>query len=221
VQLSRFEDGEVDVAEPMVVMPNQRQIDGHALLHGGIGKSLSDTVAVRLIGELFPNLREVGLTIRIWEVRERCRPLAHEMHAPPEQVARGAPLGRIDVGLREHTTAEYCGNLVRVDLVVFGLTAMDGLPVERMAEHTSDPFLGAEVRQPIPGEHTLNGNGEIVPLGRNDLEQRLRAGVEMAVDHDFTIAVHDADIHRSRMQVDAAVMVMLFGVESPEVSSSS
>jgi hypothetical protein len=42
----------------------------------------------------------------------------------------------------------------------------------------------------------------------------------MAVDHDCTISVQEADIHRSRMQVDAAIMVMRFGVEAPEVSSS-
>jgi hypothetical protein len=89
-----------------------------------------------------------------------------------------------------------------------------------MAEHNRDPNLGAEVRQPIPGEHTFNGHGEIVPIGRHDLEQRLRAGVEMAVDHDCTISVQEADLHHSRMQVDAAVMVMRFGVEAPEVSSS-
>jgi hypothetical protein len=98
--------------------------------------------------------------------------------------------------------------------------AMDRLHVERMAEHRSDPFLGAEVGQPLPGEHTLNGHGEIAPLGRPVIEQRLRAGFEMAADQECTIAVHDADAHRSRMQVDAAVMGTLLGVESPRVSSS-
>jgi hypothetical protein len=40
------------------------------------------------------------------------------------------------------------------------------------------------------------------------------------VYEDRALPVQDADIHRSRMQVDAAVMVMLRGVEAQGVSSS-
>ena len=49
------------------------------------------------------------------------------MRPSPEQVAGRPHGGRIDVGLREHATAEQYGDFLGVNLVVFGLTPMDPL----------------------------------------------------------------------------------------------
>ena len=51
-------------------MANQREVDFDALLHRGIGKPLGDPVAVRL-GDLFPNLGQVILTIGLLDMREQ------------------------------------------------------------------------------------------------------------------------------------------------------
>ena len=83
-------------------------------------------------------------------------PFACQMHAAPEQVAGGPHRGGIDIGLREHAATEQGGNLLGIDLVVFGLTAMDGLHGEGMTEDKRDAFVGTEVGEPVPGEHTFD-----------------------------------------------------------------
>jgi hypothetical protein len=41
------------------------------------------------------------------------------------------------------------GNLVGIDLVVFGVAAMDGLHLESVTQDESNPFLGAEIGEPL------------------------------------------------------------------------
>ena len=43
----------------------------------------------------------------------------------------------------------------------------------------------------------------------------------LPVHQDLAILVQDAEVHGAGMQVDATVKLVLFGVESHEVSSSS
>ena len=45
-----------------------------------------------------------------------------------------------------------------VDLVIFGLAAVNGFHIERMAQDKGNRFLSAEVGEPIPGEDTFNGH---------------------------------------------------------------
>ena len=143
------------------------------------------------------------------------------MHPPPEQVTGRPHLGGIDVGLREHAAAQQHGNLLGIDLVVFGLAAVDGFHIEGMAEDKGNAFLGTEVGEPVPGEDTFDGDDQIVPIGRNGLEKRFWAGFHVPVQQDLAVLVQDTDVHGAGMQVDAAVKLVLFGVESHEVSSSS
>jgi hypothetical protein len=62
-------------------------------------------------------------------------------------------------------------------------------------------------------DHTLT-------IGRHGLEKRLRTGFHVPMQQDLAVLVEDTDIHGAGMQIDAAVKLVLFGVESPEVSSS-
>ena len=54
-----------------------------------------------------------------------------------------------------------------------------------------------------------------VTIGRHSLEQRFRRGFHVAVQHNFTVVIHDTDVHAPGMQVDTAVKGVLMGVESP------
>ena len=122
--------------------------------------------------------------------------------------------GGIDVGLREHAAAEQDGNLVRVDRVIFSLATMDGLHVEGMAEDERDAFISAQVGQPVPGEHTFDGDDDIVSIGGNGFEKGLRVRLHVTVKQRLTGLVEDADVHRTGMQVDAAVKWVLRVVKS-------
>jgi hypothetical protein len=77
-------------------------------------------------------------------------PFPREIQATPEEVPGGAPLGRIDLGVWQHPAAQEASNFVRIDLVIFGLAAVDGLHREGMAQDEGNPLLGAEVGQPGP-----------------------------------------------------------------------
>ncbi len=83
------------------------------------------------------------------------------------------------------------------------------------------PFAGTEVGQPVPGEDAFDTDDQVLPVGRNGLEKRLWACGHIPVHKDLSILVQDAEVHGAGMQVDAAVKLVLFGVESHEVSSSS
>jgi hypothetical protein len=109
---------------------------------------------------------------------------------------------------------------LRVDLVIFGLTPVDGFHVKRMPEDKRQPFAGTQVSKPIPGEDAFNTDDQIFPVGRNGLEERFWGGVHIPVEQNLSVLVQDAEIHGARMQVDATIKLVLFGVESHEVSSS-
>ena len=66
---------------------------------------------------------------------EQLGALAHEVVTPAQQIARGAHLGWVDVGLGERAAAQNGGNLVGIDLIVLCFTPVDRLHVERMPEH--------------------------------------------------------------------------------------
>ena len=76
-----------------------------------------------------------------------------------------------------------------------------------------------EGREPVPGQEACASDDSLRTRGRHGLEQRLRAGLPGALGHALTVVVEDTDVHGAGMQVDAAVCLVLFGVESHEVAS--
>ena len=102
---------------------------------------------------------------------------------------------------------------MRVDLVVLGLAAVDGLHVEGVAEDEGEAFARAQVGDPVPGEDALDGDHHVVVVRGDHVEQVLQGGRAMAMDADLALRVEDADVHPSRMQIDPTVVSVLFGIE--------
>jgi hypothetical protein len=100
---------------------------------------------------------------------------------------------------------------VGIDLVVLGLTAVNGFQVQGMAEDEGNPRLGTEVREPVPREDTFDRDHEILAVGRNDLEQGVWAGLHITLPHDLPVSVQDADVHGPGMQGNATVEFVLCG----------
>ena len=93
--------------------------------------------------------------------------------------------------------------------------AVDRFHVKGMTEDEGDAFaLGTEIGQPVPGEDALDGDDEVVAIGRDDLQKRFGVRGQVLVDQNLAVAVEDADVHRFRVQIDAAVVAMLVRVES-------
>ena len=143
-----------------------------------------------------------------------------QRQAATQEITGGAHLGGIDIRLREHTATEQGGNLLRGDLVVFGLASMDGFQRESMTKDTRDACVGTEVSEPVPGEQAFDGAHHPLSIRSNGFQAESWCGFHIAMHEALTALVADADVHRSGMQVDAAVKWVLGGVESHEVSSS-
>jgi hypothetical protein len=86
--------------------------------------------------------------------------------------------------------------------------------VEGMTEHEGNPLLLTQVGEPVPGEHALGGHSEILAVGSEDLENRPWAGSEVLVDLDVSGLVQDTDVEGSGVEIDAAVVEVLLGIES-------
>jgi hypothetical protein len=136
------------------------------------------------------------------------------MQPAAQQVAGGPHRGRIDVGLGEHPAPQQDGDLVGVDPVVLGFAAVDGFHIEGVPEDEADPFGGAEIGEPVPGEHALDGNDEVFAVRGDRVEERLRGRPEVAVQQDLARLVEDAQIHRAGVEIDAAVVLVLLGVKA-------
>ena len=150
----------------------------------------------------------------VLDVGEELAALADEEEAAAEQVAGGTHARRIDVGHGEHAAAEQPGDLARVDPVVLGLAAVDGLHVEGVAEDEGD-VLGAEVGEPVPAEDALGGDDQVVAEGFDGFEEELGLAGQVAVQQDVAAPVlEDAEVHGAGVEVDAAVVSMLASVEA-------
>jgi hypothetical protein len=93
-----FEDGQFHVAEQFCVVVSQGMVDCDTLRHGGLGTPLSDTIAVRLLGDLLAACGQVRLASGMLDVGYPLRPCAHQMQAVPEEISRGPHLGRVRLG---------------------------------------------------------------------------------------------------------------------------
>jgi hypothetical protein len=74
--------------------------------------------------------------------------------------------------------------------------------------------FSTEVGEPVPGEDAFHGHDQTVTIGCHGPEKGIGSGLQVAVQHDFPIVAHDADVHGTGMQVDSAVKGVLIGVES-------
>ena len=179
-------DGACDVAPQRIVGGEKRQINFDTLLDGWIGKALGHPLAVRFGGDLVANGREGRLALGMLHVRQDLGPLVRQRHAAPQQGTGGAPVGGRDRGLREHAATEQSGNLVRINLVIFGLPAMDGFHGEGMTEDTGDACVGTEVGEPVPGEQACDGDDETLSIRSNDVQEGIRVGFHVTVHQALT-----------------------------------
>jgi hypothetical protein len=81
------------------------------------------------------------------------------------------------VGLRKESAPREGRDLEGVELVVLRLSAVDGLHGQGVAQDERQALGGTDVGQPVQGEHALGRHDEIVPIGRDGLEEGGRRGL--------------------------------------------
>ena len=148
-------------------------------------------------------------------------PFARERHPAPEQIPGGPHRGGIHIGLGPHAAAQEHGDLVGINRLVLGLAPMDGLHGEGVAQDEGNALTGAEVGQPVPGEDPFDADHQVLAVGGHRLQKRFGPCLHLPVEQDLPVPVQDAEVHGAGVQVDATIKLVLLGVESPEVSSSS
>ena len=88
-----------------------------------------------------------------------------------------------------------------------------------MPEDERDVFLGTEISQLVPGKHALGANHQVLSMRGDGFEKDFRVGPNIAMKQDLSFLVEDAQVHFVGVQIDSAVMLVLFGVQSHEKAS--
>src|SRR5262249_11755261 len=117
-------------------------------------------------------------------------------------------------GLGEHAAAEQDGDLGGVALVVLGLAAVEGLPVQSVSEDKRDLLFLAEVGEPVPGEQALAGDDETFAEGGDGAEEGVGAGGDGLLQDGGAGGIEDADGEGPGVEVNAPIESMLLVVES-------
>jgi hypothetical protein len=218
--LGGLDDGKFQITEALIIIGDEGEVARDVLWHSSIGKALGDTLAVGCIGDVLADLRPVRLARGLLAVRSECSACAHPGPAASEEIPRGPQRSGIDRRLREHTTPEQRGTLVRIDLVVCGFAAVNRPHLEGVPQHEGYTFVHTEIGEPIPGEETFDGDDQPLPLGSHGLEKGFRGRFHVAVHQEFPLATPEADRHGAGMQVDPTVKLVRRGVEAQAVSSA-
>ena len=92
-----------------------------------------------------------------------------------QERAQRAFVGGIDVGRRDEIGAQQVGDLFGVDAVVLVLAAVDGLEVEGVGQDEGEAGGLAGIGQPVPAEHAFAADGQVVAIGRDELEEVSRS----------------------------------------------
>jgi len=184
------------------------------LLNRGIFKAFGDARTVLGFGDTSQEIVEVVLAPGILYMGIEFCTFSHEMIPSPEQIPGCSHFGRVGIGHGDHASPEQDRDLVGIDLVVFGLAAVDGFHVQGVTEDKGDTMLFTEIGDPVPGEHAFHRDHNILPEGFYDLEEDFAIGFDVSVQSDLPCFIEDAEIHFFGMKVDSAIKFVLFSVKS-------
>jgi hypothetical protein len=140
--------------------------------------------------------------------------LAYQLGSPPQKIASCSHFGRIRICDGHIAAHEQLCNLVRIDLVVFGFSAMNGVHVKGVAQNERDFVHAAKIGNPVPGKHAFNADDDIFKVWEDGIEQQRRIGIKVLVQFGLSLSIDDADVHFPCMQIDAAIKFVTLVVKS-------
>ena len=155
----------LQLVQEAVIGLDDLKVDGNTLLDRGVVKALNDSFSVLGFGNTSEEVGQVILASGILDMSKELGSFSHEVISSSEEISGGSHSCGIDIGMREHTASEQGGDLMGVDLVVFGFSSVDGFHVEGMAEDEGDGLSRAEVSDPVPGEHALDSHDDVLSEG--------------------------------------------------------
>jgi hypothetical protein len=189
------EDVAFEVPYHTVEVIDEIEIGLDASSNARVGELLSDALAMDLVGNLSAELGKVALAVRVLDVGEEFGAFTCEVIPTSEEIAGGAHLPGVDVGLREHAATKKSGDLAGINSIVLGFTSVDGFHIEGMSEDKWDVLLLAEVGEPVPSEHALGGDHDTVPVGSDGVKKGFRLRLDVPVELKIPGSIEDAQIH--------------------------
>ena len=120
----------------------------------------------------------------------------------------------------ERPPTQEPGNVWGIEAVVCGFAALEGFHRQRVPKAKRNAFPGPEVGQPLPGAETVAADDQIGSGGRDGLQNRFWASGHVPVEQTLSRLVENTESHGAGMPIEAAVKLVLLGVEAHEVFSS-
>jgi hypothetical protein len=220
VWLSGFAELAFQVAEECSVLGDQGQVARDGLWDRQIGPAVGDAPTVRLGGALLADVGSVVWRVGLWHLRSACSACAPQVGAAPEPVTGGAPGSGVHIGVREQPPASPGSHVLRIELSIVGLAAMDGFQVAGVTPDNGQTRFRPHVGPPVPGQAPFARHHEALTRGRHGREERFWRGFHRAVQQNVPLVAPDADGPGAGMPVDPPRHSVLVGGEAPAVSSS-
>jgi hypothetical protein len=165
------------------------------------------------VGELLRQRWQIELAVGVDDVSNELGPLPHEERASSEQVAGLAFGSRVGVGEGEQSAAEHARELGGVDLVALGLALVDVLHGQGVAQSEGDALVGAQIGEPVPGEHALATDDEVLAIGLDGAEELGGAGGQVLREDGLTLVVENVHEHGPGVEIDPTVESVLAVVD--------
>lgn len=68
-----------------------------------------------------------------------------------------------------------------------------------MAKDKWDVVFGTKVSEPVPAKDAFNADGNVIEVGKDQLEKRFRIGFDLLMNLNFAPLADDTDVHFSGM----------------------
>src|SRR6266853_1676531 len=137
---------------------------------------------------------------------QQFRTLPDQEDALAQQRAHGTHVGRVNVSRGYAVGAQQMSELLGVDPVVLVLATVNEMDVKSVGQNKSQAGSLAGVGEPIPAEHAFRTDRQVMLIGRDELEEIVEVVVsDVGVEEFFALAIHDANVHLTSVQIDSAV----------------
>jgi hypothetical protein len=83
-----------------------------------------------------------------------------------------------------------------------------------VTEHEDDLLFQAEVGEPLPSEHALGADDQVLTEALDGSQEVARLSPHVPMQKLSAFMVEDAKVHPLRVQIDAAIISVLAVVES-------
>jgi hypothetical protein len=79
---------------------------------------------------------------------------------------------------------------------------VDEAHVEGVTEDEGDALLRAQIREPVPTVDALDGDDQVLAVGRDGEEEAIAVAGKVPVQEHRPVPSDDAEVHRPRVQID-------------------